>query len=126
MSVHTFKALLPMPPSVNHYYRRRGSHVYLSDEARVFRRDVILKTIGKIPNKNKRWFGKEQRLAMTVTLYPTNRRSFDIDNRLKALLDVLQEIGVYHNDNQIDDLRVVRGAVVKRELGFCVVEVKPC
>ena len=59
------------------------------------------------------------RLEMQVTLYPTDRRKQDIDNRIKALWDALADAGVFDNDEQIDVLMVLRGAIKKG--GGCVV-----
>jgi crossover junction endodeoxyribonuclease RusA len=36
----------------------------------------------------------------------------DIDNRIKSLQDALEVAGAYDNDEQIDDLRVLRGPIV--------------
>jgi len=54
---------------------------------------------------------------MWVELFPPDRRKRDVDNILKALLDALTHAGVYEDDSFIDDLRVVRGAVIKG--GYC-------
>ena len=43
---------------------------------------------------------------VSIELHPPNRRKFDIDNRIKAILDVLEGHAVIENDEQIHDLRV--------------------
>ena len=48
-----------------------------------------------------------ERLRILVELIPGDRRSFDIDNRVKAILDVL-EGHLFVNDSQIDELEVIR------------------
>jgi len=59
---------------------------------------------------------------MTVTLHPPDRRRRDLDNAMKALLDSLEHAGVYDDDSQIDDLRIVRGGIVPG--GACVIEIR--
>ena len=45
-----------------------------------------------------------------ITLVPPDRRRFDIDNRLKSVLDLLEQSDILDNDCNVDDLRVVRRA----------------
>lgn len=61
------------------------------------------------------------RLAVDIELYPPDRRKIDIDNRIKALLDVMEHAGVYEDDSQIDKLTVVRRAIEKH--GAVVVKI---
>jgi crossover junction endodeoxyribonuclease RusA len=42
-----------------------------------------------------------------------DRRAADLDNRLKALNDALEHAGVFDDDEQIDELHVTRGPIVK-------------
>ncbi len=51
------------------------------------------------------------RLGMLIEAYPPDKRSRDLDNILKSLLDSLTKAGVWADDSQIDDLRVVRKTV---------------
>ena len=53
------------------------------------------------------------RLAMTVVLFPKDRRKQDIDNRIKALWDALGDAGVFDDDEQIDTLFIERGEIKK-------------
>jgi len=50
----------------------------------------------------------EGRLAVVIEIVPANGRRFDIDGRAKALLDALEDAGVYSNDEQIDHLQIRR------------------
>ena len=49
------------------------------------------------------------RLCLEVVLWPKDKRKYDIDNRIKALLDSLQDAGVFDDDEQIDQINVYRG-----------------
>ena len=54
----------------------------------------------------------EQKLKITMVLQPKDRRKIDIDNRIKCVLDSLQEAGVFDDDFQVDELHVMRGQQV--------------
>ena len=53
-----------------------------------------------------------QRLSIQLELIPGNRRAFDIDGRLKALLDAMEGY-IYNNDSQVDELEVIRKPMEK-------------
>ena len=97
---------LSLPPSVNHYYRRVGPRTLISREGRAFRRTVcsILSAAAARPVTGS--------LAVSIDVYPPDRRRRDLDNVMKALLDALEHGGAYHDDSQIDDLHIRRRGVV--------------
>lgn len=104
------KMSLPWPPSNNVYYRHARGVTYISADGRAFKAAVwrVLQGVHS--------FG-EARVRMTVTMIgPTHQRR-DIKNFDKALCDVLNRDdkarfrGVYDDDEQIDDFRVLRGPV---------------
>lgn len=64
----------------------------------------------------------EGRLRVDVTLHAPTRAAYDIDNRMKGLLDALTKAQVWADDSLIDDLRIRRGAVVKG--GAAVVQIR--
>jgi len=100
---------LPFPPSVNTYYRSsfRSRSVYLSKKGREFKDSMERVLIEmKAVYLNLPSFPTE-RLRINIELIPGDRRSFDIDNRVKAILDVL-EGHLFVNDSQIDELEVIR------------------
>ena len=51
----------------------------------------------------------QARLSLEIVLWPKDKRKYDIDNRIKALLDSLQDAGVFDDDEQIDQINVYRG-----------------
>lgn len=102
---------LPYPPSVNHYWRHACKpfpKIYISTEGKAFRQDVEA-----IVLQNGWRHGLVSRLAVTVTLHRKDRRAYDVDNRLKALLDAMTNAGVIQDDKLVDEITVVRGGFDK-------------
>ena len=109
---------LPWPPSVNRVWMRsRKGGVYLSKRAAKFRTDVYADVLeqGRKHHKGK--------VSVCMSVQPPNdHRKHDLDNLAKATLDALTAAGVWSDDSQIDDLRIVRGECVKG--GKMVVEIR--
>lgn len=105
-AVARVKLELPWPPSANHYYRRVGPRTLISRAGREFRRQVaqILATRRLSPALG--------RLAVTVEVFPPDRRKRDTDNLLKSLLDALQHGGAFPDDGRIVWLLTYRVHVV--------------
>jgi len=113
-------------PSINHYWRhvlirckpgKPGTPPYrvqvmISAEGRQYRK-AVLENIQKLREHQPHSAPPGARLAVTLTLFPPNRRAIDIDNRIKAVLDALTHAEVWADDSLIDELTVVRGEVVK-------------
>ncbi len=98
---------LPFPPSVNTYWRTFKGRMLLSERGREFRTEVAASILANgFPEK------LTGRLRVQVVLCPPDRRRRDLDNSLKGLLDSLQHAGVYQDDEQIDDLHVMRGPII--------------
>lgn len=117
------KLTLPYPPSVNHYWNEKAIKAkktgrwtiikYLSKRAKVFREEVqgaVYEQLGMPPRLN-------CRLAIIIHQHygPTREDSRttggthqDIDNSLKPLFDALEWCRVYQDDEQIDELLVLR------------------
>ena len=106
---------LPYPPSVNTYWRNLNGRTVTSAKGRQYRADVYA-----VPDVHRVRFG-DARLRVVVTLHRADRRRYDVDNFCKGLLDALTNAGVWDDDSQIDDLRVIRGDV--RPGGCAVVEI---
>lgn len=98
---------LPMPPTINHYFARRGNRTYLPAKVREYRKKVAEivaeKGIAKL----------EGRLSLFVGVHPATRARQDLDNRAKGLQDALTHAGVWIDDEQIDELHLVRRDVIK-------------
>ena len=99
---------LPYPPSVNTYWRNFRGNTVLSKSGREFKTAVSECVIAQNVHK----FGTK-RLEVTIWLYPRSKVVTDLDNRLKAVLDGLEDAGVYDNDGQIDILMIQRGPIRK-------------
>lgn len=91
---------LPMPPSVNRYWRKFRNRMVISDAGLAFRAEahVICQKAGITPLQG--------RITVTVRVYrPANRG--DLDNSLKAILDALNK-RAYQDDSQIDELHAYK------------------
>ena len=98
---------LPFPPTTNHIYRRTRTGVYLSDKTRRYRYEVLALCMAEGVARRER----TERLAVMLEVHEgVKRPRCDIDNVCKATLDALQAAGVYADDQQIDELWVLRGA----------------
>jgi len=97
---------LPWPPTVNTYYRNLNGKTLISAKGREYRQAVADQVL--IQRAGKAYAG---RLGVLVEAYPPDKRSRDLDNILKSLLDSLTKAGVWADDSQIDDLQVVRKTV---------------
>ena len=111
---------LPYPPSLNRYWRNLGDRVLISKAGRAYRANVLAAVFEQLGAGRTR---VDARLKVEITVYPPDRRRRDLDNVCKAVLDSLAHAGVYGDDSQIDDLRVLRGDV--RKPGVAVVRVEP-
>jgi len=90
---------LPWPPSVNHYWRRSGRIIHISNEGRKYRSIVNVQLMAQGVTEP-----LSGELRMAIKLFPPDRRIRNIDNILKALLDAMQHGGAYHDDDQIKTL----------------------
>jgi len=97
---------LPWPPTVNTYYRMVDGQMKISAKGREYCKavadQVLIHRAGK---------GYTGRLGVLIEAYPPDKRSRDLDNILKSLLDSLTKAGVWADDSQIDALQVVRKTV---------------
>ena len=97
---------LPLPPSMNTYWRNFRGRTILSKRGRDYKLAVQeYVTVNKIPS-----FGNA-RLQAIITIFPRDRRSIDLDNRLKGIFDSLQDAGVFDDDGQFDKIEIARGSI---------------
>lgn len=101
---------LPWPPSVNTYWRHtivnRRPRVLISKKGREYRKSV-LRSIGL---KHQKIHG---RVSVWIGASAPDHRARDLDNLPKAILDALTHAGVWGDDEQIDQLTIVRQPIVK-------------
>lgn len=112
---------LPWPPTTNTYFRSivmgGASRVIISKNGRAYADTVAKLMLGKpkvahgIP------------LAVHVLCYPPDRRTRDLGNLDKALMDSIVKAGMFRDDFDIWDLRLVR-AVASSPPGRVVVQVR--
>jgi crossover junction endodeoxyribonuclease RusA len=100
--------VLPYPPSVNTYWGFRGSHRFLTNQAKEFKKYVQV----AYQQTEHQGFGVEK-LRLTVMLYPPDKRVRDIDNIAKPLLDALCQAKIFADDGQIDWLTIIRQDIKK-------------
>ena len=100
--------VIPYPPSVNTYWRAVKGRVIISKRGREYRGavDYAIRDldISGLPLLN--------RLRVVIRATMPDRRRRDIDNINKAALDALGYAGIFGDDEQIDDLRILRGDVL--------------
>jgi crossover junction endodeoxyribonuclease RusA len=56
-------------------------------------------------------FGAGKRLHVSIAAFTPDRRTRDLDNTAKGILDSLTHAGVYADDSQIDHLEFIRKSV---------------
>lgn len=106
-------AWLPWPPTVNTYWR----HTVIDGQVRTLiskqGRDYRKTAAGALARQGLCYADIPDRLALRLVAHPPDRRKRDLDNLPKGLLDAMTQADVWQDDSQIDDLRIVRGAIVK-------------
>lgn len=95
--------ILPYPPSANHYLGRNGHHSFIKPDGKAYRETVGWLCVGK-----KKLQG---RVAVHIVVYPPDKRRRDLANTEKFTIDSIVHAGVMDDDEQIDDLHIVRGPV---------------
>lgn len=102
---------LPWPPTVNNYFTVARGRKILSSKGRQYKKDVALIARFKSPLQG--------RLDVAIHAYPPDKRKRDLDNLTKAILDALDDCGIYCDDSQIDKLSIER----KEKGGFVLVAI---
>ena len=94
------KLILPYPPSANHYLKRGKNGVFRTQEANDYRENVQMICL----------IARLEPLLGDVSLFIDvyrPRRSGDVDNVLKVVLDSLQG-HLYENDRQVSHISITR------------------
>lgn len=111
---------LPWAPSMNTYWRHvpiKGKpRTLISKKGREFKSAV--KQLCAIVGRD----AITESVAVEILAYPPDKRKRDLDNLLKPILDALTEGGIWGDDSQVDDLRIIRKDI--RKTGEIVVMVK--
>lgn len=107
MKASVVRLVLPWPLSVNLMYRSVRGRSILSSAGRDYRTRALHALIPQPRPATP----LQDRLSVTITAYPPDRRRRDLDNLPKGVLDLLTHGGVYADDSQIDRLLIVRGPV---------------
>ncbi len=121
MNVLLSLAFEGLPPTVNSMYRTSEQHRYKQQAVKDWQEDIagLLSEQWK-PIK----FPYRKRAAVSIDFIVADRRAWDIDNRIKALLDCLEIAGVLRNDSQIDSLQVTRHKGEKNITRITLMELK--
>ena len=110
---------LPWPPSTNHYksvgrmVTTKSGKIYQQRVNSIETQQFFCDVYNLIRKKRLPCF-KNERLDIEIWLHAPDNRKIDLDNRLKVLLDALQQAKLYADDNQIDKLLVVRKEIIKK------------
>ena len=92
-----------LPPTVNTMYRNYGSRRYKRQEVQDWQEDIA--DLLSEQWKKRPYF---KRVCVKINFTVKTSRAWDIDNRIKSLLDCLEIAGILVNDSQIDGLDVRR------------------
>ena len=87
---------LPAPPTANTYYRNFRGRMVISKRGRSYRDQVRLLFLERFPLQNP----MTGRLKITLDYWPPDKRTRDIDNIQKPVLDSLNHAGVFEDDRQ--------------------------
>ena len=94
-----------LPPTVNSMYRNSNSRRYKRPEVTGWQEEIAVLMSEQWGAGRPPYTG---RVSVCVSFIDGCYRAWDIDNRLKSLLDCLEIAGILKNDNQIDSLQVTR------------------
>lgn len=103
-----YRITLPWPPTNNNLFTVARGRKIKSQKGRNYLAEVNAYILS-----NRMAYGLKSSLSVNITAYPPTRAKRDLDNLFKAPLDALTQCGVIADDSLIDDLRIVRGEVVK-------------
>jgi len=104
---------LPWPPSVNHEWIMARGRTILSQQGRQYRARVNAYVMARKHEGDLPAEPLAGDLAARLDLWPPDRRRRDADNYAKAAFDALTHAGVWLDDRQVRDCRLVMHGPVK-------------
>lgn len=114
---------LPWPPTLNTYWRAQMVKGRLINMLSAGGRRYRQAAAGALLEQGVIMRGIAGRVAVHIHCCPPDRRKRDLDNLPKGILDALTAGEVWHDDSQVDDLRITRGDIAKP--GYVVVSIGP-
>lgn len=112
--------VLPYPPSANGYWRSFRGRQIISERGREYRKQglamIAEQGIADL---------MECALSVAIELYPPDKRRRDIDNGMKALLDLITHAGVWVDDSQIKRLAITMHDPDHEYSGTATIQIKP-
>lgn len=101
-----FEVILPYPPTANLIWRHGNGRVWSTLFYKSFVAQVAIYLRDALADK----FEAFDQYAVSIELFPSDRRRRDIDNPVKPLLDAITKSGLlWRDDSQIRALSVVKG-----------------
>ena len=98
-----------LPVSANQRLQRaRGKKYLISSNKYRDWKDRAYLEVSSLLKQNALRFTNKERLALTLKIHFPDKRRRDLDNYVKGAQDLLTDCGVWTDDTQIDDLRVLR------------------
>ncbi|MBR2584396.1 MAG: RusA family crossover junction endodeoxyribonuclease [Thermoguttaceae bacterium] len=117
-AIAAWRCRLPWPPSANLIWRTSRNVTYLSKTYKDFLRSAA----GAILCQKPRDLFITEPIRVEIVLHPPRNFHFDIDNRVKPLLDILTRACVWKDDSLVHELTVRRGEIKKN--GLAVVYIR--
>ena len=100
---------IPFPPTLNHDVGRNGGRYYKTDDYKRFQSQVGWLWLAALPPL----WSQTARYSVAIELIYNTKRRYDIDNRVKPILDALTQAGAWKDDSQVDVIVVARGEIDK-------------
>lgn len=97
------------PPSMNHQWRTGNGRVYKAPEVKRFCHDAVylLKHQPEFQAVHRQG-GYTGAVMVRLDFHPDSRRRWDLDNRIKIVLDVLTTAGVWADDSQVRAITAIK------------------
>lgn len=105
---------IPWPPTANLIWRTTRNVTYLSKTYK----DFLRAAAGAILCQKPRDLFLTEPVRVEIVLHPPRNFHFDIDNRVKPILDILTRAGVWKDDSLVHELTVRRGEIKKNGLAL--------